>query len=145
MRRGARGIALAVVLVLLLGLSVLAVAGLSGATASLAQAVFDVEAARAFEAAEASVSRALATGTGPAPPRPPWPDTLPDVRASAVLIEDPPGVEGAWPEGFSVGIGEGSFVLRHGAVLAEGLAARGARIRIEQGYVVVAPTRGAAP
>lgn len=145
MRRRARGIALAVVLVLLLGLSVLAVSGLSGGVASLTQAGFDLEAARAFEAAETSVSRALATGTGSVSPLPPWPDVLPDVVASAVLSEDPPGADGAWPQGFSVGLGERSFVLRHRAVLAEGRAGRGTRVRIEQGYVVIAPTRGAAP
>lgn len=145
MRRRARGIALAVVLVLLLGMSVLAVAGLSGGTTSLALSGFDVEAARAFEAAETLVSRSLATGAGSASPQAPWPEAFPDVLASASVSEDPPGVEGAWPEGFSVGLGEERFTLRHGAVLAEGVSGRGARIRIEQGYAVIAPVRGATP
>jgi hypothetical protein len=58
---------------------------------------------------------------------------------------DPPGPDDAWAEGFSAGRAGPSFLRQHHTVRAEGRAGRGTRVRVEQGYVVLAPWRGATP
>lgn len=145
MSRHDAGVALGIVMVLLLGLSLLATAGLTGALASLVLSDFDQQRALAFEAAEAAVSRSLATGQGIEPPVPLWPAVSADVIARSELLQDPPGYDESWPDGFSAGQGGIAFVLRHQVVRAQAQARRGASARIEQGYVSVAPRRGGLP
>jgi opacity protein-like surface antigen len=136
--------ALAVVLILLSGLALLAVAGLGGALASVALSGFDEQSALAFEAAEAGVARSLRSGAAIATAVPAWPALLPDVTTRTEILADPPGGDTAWPEGFSVGAGGEAFVTSHRTIRAEGRARRGAVVRIEQGYFVIARERGGA-
>lgn len=145
MRRQHAGAALGIVMVLLLGLSLLATAGLAGALASLALSGFDQQRARAFEAAEAAISRSLASGQAIDPPAPPWPTLAQDVVAHSEVLTDPPGPDESWPDGFSAGHGGIAFVLRHQAVRAEAQAGRGAHAAIEQGFITLAPRRGGTP
>lgn len=145
MRRQHAGAALGIVLVLLLGLSLLGTAGLAGALASLVLSDFDQQHSIAFEAAEAAISRSLATGRGIDPPVPPWPTLTANVVAHSELHMDPPGRDETWPDGFSAGHGGIAFVLRHQVVRAEAQAGRGAQAGIEQGFVTLAPRRGGMP
>jgi hypothetical protein len=145
MRRQQAGAALGIVMVLLLGLSLLATAGLAGALASLVLSDFDQQRALAFEAAEAAISRSLATGRGIDPPAPPWPALTAKVVAHSELLRDPPGRDESSPDGFSAGHGGITFVLRHQVVRAEAQAGRGAQAGIEQGFVTLAPRRGGMP
>ena len=145
MRRHHAGAALGIVMVLLLGLSLLATAGLAGALASLVLSDYDQQRALAFEAAEASVSRSLATGRAIDPPLPLWPAVSAEVVARSELLEDPPGRDDSGPDGFSAGHGGIAFVRRHRVVRAEAQARRGAHVRIEQEFIIVAPRRGGMP
>lgn len=145
MRRQHVGAALGIVMVLLLGLSLLATAGLAGALASLVLSDFDQQRALAFEAAEAAISRSLATGRGIDPPAPPWPALTAKVVAHSELLMDPPGRDESWPDGFSAGHGGIAFVLSHQVVRAEAQAGRGGQAGIEQGFVTLAPRRGGMP
>lgn len=143
MRKGCRGVSLVVVLLLLAGVMLLAVSGLGAAIAAMALADFDERSAWGFEAAEAGVTRSLRSGASISPPASPWPAAAPGVTVHTEVRHDPPVQAPAWPAGFSLG-GAG-FVLQHGNVLAEGSGGRGTRVRIEQGFAVVAPAREAAP
>lgn len=145
MTRYQQGMALAVVLVLLAGLALLAAAGLGGAIAAVSLAGFDEQASRAFEAAEAGIRRSLHSGLALASEEPAWPGLPLEVTLRTEIHADPPGVPAMPPPGFSLGHGGQSFALRHQRVLAEGRAARGALVRIEQGYALIVPERGAAP
>lgn len=135
------GMALATVLILLSGISILALAGLGGAAAAIALAGFEEQSALAFEAAEAGIARTLRSGMPVPEPVPAWPSVAPEVTVRTERRDDPAVEGGSWPAGFSVATGGVSFALRHGTVLSEGRAARGALVRIEQGFVVVAPNR----
>lgn len=145
MTRRDPGMALAVVLVLLTGLALLAVTGLGGAVAALSLSGFDEQASQAFEAAEAGIRRSLHTGLALASEEPAWPGLPHEVTLRTEIHDDPPGVPATPPPGFSLGHGGQSFALRHHRVLAEGRGPRGALVRIEQGYAVIVPERGAAP
>ena len=145
MRKGGRGVSLVVVLLLLAGVMLLAVAGLGGAIAAMALADFDERSAWAFEAAEAGVIRSLRSGTSISPPTSPWPASAPDVSVLTEVRYDPAAQSAAWPSGFSLGGAGAGFVLQHGSVLAEGSGGRGTQIRIEQGFAVVAPALEGSP
>lgn len=145
MRESSRGVSLVIVLLLLAGVMLLAVSGLGGAIAAMALADFDERSAWAFEAAEAGVTRSLRSGAPVSPPVPPWPATTPGVTVQSVVRYDPPAPAPAWPSGFSLGGNVTGFILQHGSVLAEGSGGRGTRVRIEQGFAVVAPAREALP
>lgn len=145
MSRRHRGSALAIVMVLLLGLSLLATSGLAGALASLVLSSFDQQRSIAFEAAETAVSRTLATGTPVQPATPLWSGMPAEVLARSAIRPDPPGRDESWPDGFSVGLGGTEFMLRHRTVRSEGHAARGATVVIEQGFVTLVPRRGDLP
>jgi type II secretory pathway pseudopilin PulG len=140
-----RGVSLVIVLLLLAGIMLLAVSGLGGAIASMAMADLDERAARAFEAAEAGVSRTLGSGAAVSPAAAPWPSTDPAVTVQTQIRHDPPPQAPASPYGFSLGTGGGGFVLHHGSILAEGSAGRGTLVRIEQGFAIVGPARESAP
>lgn len=134
MRGRPSGFALAVVLVLLLGLSLLAVAGFSATVAAVALAGYAEQAALAFQAAEAGNSRVLASpaaGTDAVV----WPTHWPSVKVRSALLADPDGEPGSWPPGFSIG-GNG-FRRRHYTVRSTGRAGRGAAVTLEQGFAVI--------
>lgn len=140
-----RGLSLVIVLLLLAGVMLLAVTGLSGAIAAMSLADLDERSARGFEAAEAGVTRALEGGVAWPIATPAWPSTDPAVLLRTEIHDDPPWQEPAWPSGFSLGSGRRGFVLRHGYVLAEGSGGRGTLARIEQGFAVLAPADGPGP
>jgi hypothetical protein len=139
-----RGMALAVVMVLLLGLTVLAVAGLSGAVAAVALSGLDEQSALAFEAAEAVIARTLRSRVAPSDAQA-WPDLWPQVTARAEIRADHFESVAALPEGFSLGAGGGAFATRHYTIVAEGRAGRGTSVRLEQGYAVIAPAGSSEP
>ena len=140
-----RGLSLVIVLLLLAGIMLLAVTGLSSAIAAMSLADLDERSARALEAAEAGVTRALEGGTVLPTAVPPWPLADPAVTVRTEIHDDPPWQVPAWPSGFSLGSGARGFVLQHGYVLAEGRGGRGTLVRIEQGFAVLAPAEGVAP
>lgn len=139
-----RGMALGIVLMLLLGLALLALAGHSAAVAALAIAGLGQHAARVFEAAEAGVSRTLRSwhvqGAASSPaPEAAWPDLWPEISIVRNLSADLPDQSGAWPDGFSVGSGAGTFTTRHYTIVSEARGARRTAARIEQGFIVIEP------
>jgi len=145
MKAHERGLSLVIVLLLLAGIMLLAVTGLSGAVAAMSLADLEERSARAFEAAEAGVTRTLEGGRASPIATPPWPPAGPAVRVRTEIHDDPPWQVPAWPSGFSLGSGARGFVLQHGYVLAEGSAGRGTLVRIEQGFAVLAPAGSVTP
>ena len=140
-----RGMALGIVLLLLLGLALLALAGHSAAVAALAIAGLEQHAARAFEAAEAGVSRTLRSwhtlgAASDAAPVEVWPETWPEVTILRNVSADLPGQPGAWPVRFSIGNGAGTFTSRHYTIVAEARGARHTAARVEQGFIIIEPT-----
>lgn len=140
------GMALGIVLMLLLGLALLALAGYGAAIAALAIAGLEQHAARAFEAAEAGVARTLRTWQGPdvasSPiPEAAWPSVWAEVTIARTVSADPPDRPAAWPDGFSIGSGDGAFTTGHYTIVSEGRAGLRTAARIEQGFIVVEPAR----
>jgi hypothetical protein len=126
--------ALAVVLLLLLGLSAVALAGLGGAIADLAVAAADEQVALAMEAAETGLARTLRSGTPIPAGTVVWPEHFPGLTVSSEIRFDPPDADAPLlnpPPGEDA---SGSRVLRHFTVRAEARAGRGVVTRIEQGY-----------
>lgn len=145
MKQPSRGMALAVTLVLLLGLSLLAVAGLASAVASLALSGFEEQSTLAFEAAEAGIAQTIRLGSSLPEPVPAWPSLFPEVTIRTEIVPDRAAGDTGWPEGFSIGSGSASFRLDHFTIRSEGRAGRGARVRLDQDMAVVATTQAAAP
>lgn len=145
MRTGCRGVSLVIVLLLLAGIMLLAVSGLGGALAAISLVNLEERSARAFEAAEAGVIRSLYGGAAVSPATAPWPSADPTVTVRTDMRQDPPAWPPAWPSGFSLGTTGHGFVLHHGTVLAEGRAGLGTLVRIEQGFVVIAPSSEVMP
>lgn len=142
---GQRGTALGIVMVLSLGLAMLALAGHGAAVAALAIAGLEQHAARAFEAAEAGVSRTLRAwheqgAASSVTPEVAWPGVWPDLTIVRDVTADPPGVPGAWPDGFSVGSGDAAFTTHHYTVVATARGERRTAARIEQGFMVIGST-----
>ena len=141
---GQRGMALGIVLILLLGLALLALAGHGAAIAALAIAGLEQHATRAFEAAEAGAARTLRTWQGPDAASSPaseaaWPAVWADVMIARTVSADPPDRPAAWPDGFSVGSGDSTFTTRHFTVVSDGQAGLRTAARIEQGFIVIEP------
>lgn len=138
-----RGIALVVGLILLLVLTLLAVAGMSAATMDLQMAANTQNTNDAFQAAERAVDVAMAT-------------TLPNTTQAAIAVpavavpnsnstyeytirfNNDNGVTEVPSGGFSLGEGVG-FKAYHFDVTATGTAARDAEITNTQSYYVVGP------
>jgi len=136
------GLALVVVLLLLLGLAVVAVAGLSGAATDLAVAAADERAALALEAAEAAVRRTLHSGSPVAEGTVPWPDLFPDVTVGSEIRFDPPDPDQPlWEPPASENDGV-SLSPRHFAIRAKAVARQGAVVIIEQGFRSLWPPEG---
>jgi hypothetical protein len=139
----ARGMALAIVLLLLLGLSVVGLAGLGGAVADLASAAADEQAALAMQAAEAGIARTLRTGATIPAGSEAWPGVFPGLTVRSEIQFDPLEANQALLGGsFNGGDGD-SLLLGHFTIRAEGRAGRAAATRIEQDYRVLWPGDGA--
>jgi hypothetical protein len=140
--RTARGAALAVALILLAGLTAVALAAAASAVTALALAGHQQAASLALEAAEAGVAHALLAATehpGPAAAGPllhsvgGTADARFETRTTAVAGA------GALPPGFSIGETNRSFQAQHYLILSDGHATRNAQVRLEQGFYVVVP------
>jgi hypothetical protein len=142
MRSANRGAALAVALVLLTGLSALALAAATTAITALALAGHQQAAAFALEAAEAGIANALQTAREQ--PGPGVAGTLPhDVGGITQARFESRTTEldgnGALPPGFSIGTTSTAFQAQHYLIVSEGQATRNTRVRLEQGFYVVVP------
>lgn len=145
-RHAQRGAALVVGLILLLVLTVLAVASMSSSTMGLQMTANAQSSANAFQAAERAVDIAMATY---------MPDTTEplvefdeediagttDSYQYAIEFDVNNGVTEVPDGGFSVGEGVG-FRAYHFDVRATGRAARGASVVTTQSYYVVGPGGG---
>jgi Tfp pilus assembly protein PilX len=141
MKAHAKGAALAVAMVLLTGLSALALAAAAAAITALAMAGYQQAEAVALEAAEAGIAQGIRAatehaGTGVA--------AMPHLVGGTTVARfesrtTEQNGEGALPAGFSLGTSEGAFESRHFLIVSQGWAARDVRVRLEQGFYVVAP------
>lgn len=135
-----RGIALAVTLVLLSALGALALAAAAAAAAALALAGHQQFAQIAFQAAEAGIAESLLraeTVGGPGSISPTaYPQSVELATYEAVTSAAPQA--GALPAGFTIGENAGSFVARHFFIVSDGRSGRNARVRLEQGFYLVA-------
>lgn len=143
-RRGGRtrGAALAVALVLLLGLTVLAVISVRGAREDAERAASAMAHTTAFEVAERAISVALAASpavSGARTARVPATGTL-DEGASYRIDFDATGGITAVPEGFSLDADTG-FKAYHYTVTAIGISAE-RRVALRQGFYVIGPPDG---
>jgi hypothetical protein len=141
-KAGSKGAALAVTMVLLTGLSALALAAGAAAVTALALAGYQQGAAIALEAAESGISRAMEQarvqpGPAAAGPLSHTAGGATEARFTTRTIEQ--AGSGALPAGFSIGESATSFRSRHYFIVADGEATRGARVRLEQGFYVVGP------
>jgi len=130
-------------LVLLLALTVLAVASVRTARRDVnlsADAMYETE---AFEAAERAIGIAILTAVpDPAPPAVTVHVPRPGSNADSYRVEFSPanGVTDV-PRGFSLGDGVG-FTAFHFDVIATGTAANGSSTSVSQSYYVVGPPGG---
>jgi hypothetical protein len=138
------GVALAVVLLLLLGLSIVALAGLSGAVSDLAVAAASEQLALAMEAAETGVARTLRSGRPIAAGTVVWPALFPGVTVSSEIRFDPPDPDAPLLEPLPDGDGSAPLQRRHFAIRATAHAGRTAAAAIEQGFHSLWPPQGAA-
>lgn len=142
MKRTAKGAALAVALILLTGLTAIALAAGAAAVTALALAGHQQAATLALEAAEAGVAHALQAATvqpGPAAAGP-LPHSV-GGTADARFETQTTALTGAGalPPGFSVGETDRSFQAQHYLILSDGHATRNTQVRLEQGFYVVVP------
>jgi type IV pilus assembly protein PilX len=145
-RGGARGAALAVGLILLLALTLLAIAGLRSARLDPRRSAGALDTSNAFEAAERGLAVALLNAaSGSAAPAGVGPVLLPGSNGASyryrVEYDAANGVTEVPGGGFSVGAGVG-FSAVHFAVTATGAAAGGASATATQGYYLVGPPGG---
>jgi hypothetical protein len=141
MRNRSRGAALTVALVLLTGLSVLALAAAAAAVTALALTSYQQAEAAALEAAEAGIARAIQAATQHAGP---GMTAMPHAvgGTSSARFESRTTEldgDGALPDGFSIGATDGAFQSRNFLVVSQGWATRDVRVRLEQGFHLVAP------
>ena len=136
-----RGAALIIGLVLLVILTLLAVAGMNTATLELQMAGNEQYQQRAFEAAETAIEQAIETGS--------YNTNVPDIRATTTV----PGTNDTWefvmgfdPDtgatpipggGYSLGSG---FQAYHFNIRAIGRSERGARAEHEQSVYIIGPS-----
>ena len=141
MKGHAKGAALAVAMVLLTGLSALALAAAAAAITALALAGYQQAAAVALEAAEAGISQAIKAATEHAgtsvAAMPHLVGGTTVARFESRTTEQ--NAESVLPEGFSLGANERAFQSRHFLIVSQGWAARDVRVKLEQGFYVVAP------
>jgi hypothetical protein len=136
------GLALAIVMLLLLGLAIVALAGLSGATTDLAIAAADEQAALALEAAETAVSRTLRSRTPIPAGTVLWPELLPDVTVSSEIRFDPPDPDQPVWLSFPGEDVEDLSSPRYFTIRARADARRGAAVILEQGFRSLWPLEG---
>ena len=144
MRKRSRGAALAVALVLLAGLSALALAAAAAAVTALALTGFQQSDAVALEAAEAGIARALQLAAEhPGPGMAAMPHAVGGTSAARFESRTTEMIGiGALPPGFSIGADDESFRARHFQIVSEGSSMRNVKVRLEQGFYVVAPADG---
>ncbi len=141
MKSRSRGVALTVALVLLTGLSVLALAAAAAAVTALALTGYQQAEAAALEAAEAGIARSIQVATqhaGPgvaAMPHAVGGTSSARFESRTAELDD----NGALPEGFSIGATDGAFQSRNFLIVSQGWATRDVRVKLEQGFYVVAP------
>ena len=140
MNRTSKGAALAVALILLTGLTAVALAAGAAAVTALALAGHQQAATLALEAAEAGIAHALLAATARPGPATAGPlahsvggagDARFETQTTAVAGA------GALPPGFSVGESDRSFQAQHYLILSDGQATRNTQVRVEQGFYVV--------
>lgn len=142
MKAFSKGTALAVVLVLLAGLSALTLAAAAAAITALALTGHQQGAAIAMEAAEAGIAHALRQASeqpGPAVAGP-----LPHHAGGTTVAHfvtrtiEMTG-NGALPAGFSTGEFDTGFGSQHYLISSIGRSTRNAQVSLEQGFYVVVP------
>jgi hypothetical protein len=144
MTRPDAGMALAVVLLLLLGLTVVALAGFSGAVTDLAVVAAGERAALAMEAAETAVTRTLGSGRPIPAGTVAWPGLFADVTVSSEIRFDPPDPDQPLQQPLPVADGSVVWVARHFTIRARALAGHGAAATLEQGFQSLWPPEDAA-
>ncbi len=136
-----RGAVLVVGLVLLLVLTILAVATIRTASLEVAMATNTRYANNAFQLAETAIDFSLINGA-------PWNTAIPFVlaqtpapfglgsfQATATFNEETPPPAG----GYSIGVGGGSFSAYHFDIVAQGQSNRGATSTHTQSFYIVGP------
>ncbi len=141
MKDGSRGSALAVALVLLAGLSALGLAAAAAAVTALALAGFQQAESVALEAAEAGIALAIQAATeGAGPGTAAMPHAVGGTSSARFESRTTElDSNGALPEGFSIGTSDGAFRSREFLIVSQGWAARDVKVKLEQGFHVVAP------
>ena len=141
MRSRSRGAALSIALVLLTGLSVLALAAAAAAVTALALTGYQQAEAAALEAAEAGIARAIQAATQNAGPGMAAMPHAVGGTSSARFETRTTELDGngALPEGFSIGAADGALRSRNFLIVSQGWATRDVKVRLEQGFHVVAP------
>jgi len=141
MRDRSRGAALAVALVLLAGLCALGLAAAAAAVTALALAGYQQAESAALEAAEAGIALAMQAATENAGPgMSAMPHAVGGTSSARFESRTTELVgDGALPEGFSVGTTDGAFQSRNFLIVSQGWAVRDVRVKLEQGFYVVAP------
>jgi len=141
MRHGSQGTALAITLVLLTGLSILALTSAAAAVTALALTGYQQAESAAMEAAEAGIARALdAAAVFGAPAMLAMPHAVGGVSPARFESRTTElAGEGALPIGFSIGATEDSFVTRNFLIVSEGWSTRNVQVKLEQGFYVVEP------
>jgi hypothetical protein len=142
--RQQRGVALFVGLILLLVITVLAVAAMTMATADLRMAANRQFHENAFQAATRGVELAMltpnlpTTGVSVTVPATPVPASTTDTYAYTVTFDPDNGITPVPAGGYSLGTGSG-FSAFHFEAQATGTSARGSETVQEQGFYVVGP------
>jgi len=143
-RQGQRGVALFVGLILLLVITVLAVAAMTMATADLRMAANRQFRENAFQAASRGVQQAMVTPNLPTTGQTvtvtttPVPGSNTDTLAYTVSFDPEVGVTNVPAGGYSLGTGSG-FSAFHFEVKATGTSARDSEVVQEQGFYIIGP------
>jgi hypothetical protein len=142
--RHQRGVALFVGLILLLVITVLAIAAMSMATADLRMAANRQFRENAFQAASRGIDVAVitpnlpTTGADVVVPSTTIPGSSTDSYQYTITFDPEAGITGVPAGGYSLGAGTG-FSAFHFEVEATGKSARDAEVVQEQGFYVIGP------
>jgi hypothetical protein len=144
MRRGQRGVALFVGLILLLVITVLAVAAMTMATSDLRMAANRQFRENAFQASTRGLELAMVTPNLPTTGQTvtvastPVPGSDTDSFEYTVSFDPETGVTNVPAGGYSLGTGSG-FSAFHFEAEATGTSARGSEVVQEQGFYIIGP------
>jgi type II secretory pathway pseudopilin PulG len=143
-QRREAGVALFVGLILLLVITVLAVAAMTMATSDLRMAANRQFRENAFQAASRAIDAAVitpnlpTTGANVVVPATSVPGSNSDTYEYTISFDPEAGITGVPSGGYSLGTGTG-FSAFHFEVQAKGKSARGAEVAQEQGFYVIGP------